>query len=272
MRKHILGGGLLLASSLLMGCPNPNTYGTPRTVQKGQISHTVALEGIYVTYDQTKIVTTRQADGTTTTTTTKQSDSAGLPMLPSYQLRYGITDNMDFGVGIKNFDSLQGDFKFNFLKSETVDLAIDPGLQYIGAFTKDGSAHLFWIHLPLLAGINLSDNFSITGSLGAVAGVVAGNVGTGSQSGAYSSGSAFLLRAGLGLNIRTSKDFALGPEVTVMRAFNDESALYFVGGLGFTFGKHQHFKDTAPPPGSAPPGAAPASAPNPPPPPAAVTQ
>jgi hypothetical protein len=265
----MLGGGLLLASSLLMGCPNPNTYGTPRTVQKGQISHTVALEGFYWTYDQ---VTTSTNTTTGQTTKTTESKSLGLPMLPSYQLRYGVTDNMDFGVGIKNFDSLQGDFKFNFLKSETLDLAIDPGLQYIGVFTGDGSAHLFWLHLPLLAGINLSETFSITGSVGAVGGLVAGNVGTSSQSGAYSSGSAFLFRAGLGLNIRTSKDFAIGPEVTVMRGFNDASALFFTGGLGFTFGKHQHFKDTAPPPGSAPPGAAPASAPNPPQPPAAVTQ
>ncbi len=267
MRKLMLGGGLLLASSLLMGCPNPNTYGTPRTVQKGQISHTVALEGAYWTYDKTTVTTNNG-----TTTTRKDSESLGFPMLPSYQLRYGVTDNMDFGVGIKNFDSLQADFKFNFLRSDTLDLAIDPGLQYIGVFTGDASAHLFWLHLPLLAGINLSDNFSVTASVGAVGGLIAGTAGTGSRDGAYS-GNAFLFRAGLGLNIRTSKDFAIGPEVTVMRAFNDASTLFFTGGLGFTFGKHQHFKDAAVPPGSVPPpGAAPASTPNPPPPPAAVTQ
>ncbi len=272
MRKLMLGGGLLAASSLLLGCPNPNTYGTPRTVQKGQISHTVALEGIYV-------------GGTTTTTTTnpdrsvttkKEDVGVGLPMLPSYQLRYGITDNLDFGVGIRNLSSLQGDLKFNFLRSELIDLAVAPGVQYFGIFTGDGTAHVFYMHLPALVGLNLSDNFSVVGSVGAVyaAALVSGT--RSDDRNGVTSASGFLLRGGLGLNIRASKEFAIQPEISLMRAFNDAEGMFVVGGLGFTFGKHQHFKDTAPPPGSAPPGAAPgaapASAPTPPPPPAAVTQ
>src|SRR6188768_1744011 len=38
-------GAICAVAALCTGCPNPNTYGTPRTTPVGKIQHNVAAEG-----------------------------------------------------------------------------------------------------------------------------------------------------------------------------------------------------------------------------------
>src|SRR5579863_9467795 len=105
---------------LLSGCPNPNTYTTPRTLDPGTLQWQVAAEVIGVTYN----TTTTDANGHATT----QSQTAVAPMVPSFGVRLGLIDGLDLGVRLQNLDSLAADAKIRLLKG-TFDLALDPGLQ-----------------------------------------------------------------------------------------------------------------------------------------------
>jgi hypothetical protein len=69
-------------SVVATGCPNPNTYTTPRTIGSGNISHSLAAEAWgFSVADST---------GTTTTTTTRT-----IPTFPTYTLRIGAGDGCD---------------------------------------------------------------------------------------------------------------------------------------------------------------------------------
>jgi hypothetical protein len=230
MRSLYVSASTIACAGLMLGCPNPNTYGTPRTIPKGAITHTLALEGVYISSKAPAV-------------------SLGLPTLPSYHLRYGVSDNIDIGASVRNLSTLGADMKWNFVRGD-FDLALNPGLQYVGIASDKGSAHIFYLHAPVLAGFNLSDDFSIVANLGIV-GAVGAVTGTISGNNGASAGTGLLGRAGFGLNIRTSKDFAIQPEVSFMRRFDDSNAIFGVFGLGFTFGKHGHQK-TMPAPLPAP--------------------
>jgi hypothetical protein len=245
----------------LAGCPNPNTYGTPRTTPKGEMSHTVAVEGVYIG-GETKKTNVSGSGATATTTTTTESVGVGLPTLPTYQLRYGVSDEVDFGVAVRNLSSLGADVKWNFVRG-SVDLAIAPGVQWFGVFTGKESVQIFYIHAPLLVGLNLSDSFSFVLSPGFVYAAAIGNFtssGTGADRNAVITSGGALARFGLGLNIRPSKKFHIQPEVTGMRAFNDAEGLFLMFGLGFNFGHLPQYDDLDDEPkSSAPPAAAPAA-------------
>ena len=58
-----------VAALALMGCPSPSIYGTARTIPRGQIQQTVAVEGL----------------GATTS-----GASGFVPTLPTYQFRIGL--------------------------------------------------------------------------------------------------------------------------------------------------------------------------------------
>jgi hypothetical protein len=236
----MLAGLLGLCMVMLTGCPNPNIYGTPRTTPKGEISHTVAAEAISF-QGESESTTTTTINGQTTTTKTKEQVSVTLPVFPTYQLRYGVAEEVDLGFSVRNGSSLGADVKYNPVKSKSFDLAIDPGFQFFrisssGAEGTSASVTVAYLHLPLLLGVNLSESTSFVFTPGGVVVLASGSAsGSGSDSAASSSG--FLARMGVGLNIRISKGFALQPEVTAMRQLQDTSATLYMAGLGFNFGK-----------------------------------
>jgi hypothetical protein len=203
-------GAVFAIAASLLGCPSPNTYGTPRTVAPGEISHTVAVEGIHV------------ADSNMT-----------LPTLPTVQLRVGLADRVDLGVRVSNLSSVGADVKWNFVRSRSFDLAVDPGLQ-AGLFpvpsssARDSLLFIAYGHVPLIAGINFSESASLVVSGGAIF----ASAGRGSSSNDAGSGA----RAGIGLNLRPSKKFAIQPEITALRFFNETPGLVVVFGVGFNFG------------------------------------
>lgn len=237
MRTHLLV--LTAAAGLLVGCPNPNTYGTPRTIEPGRISHTAAVEGW----------------GATGTASNGATVGGFIPTFPTYQLRVGVADAVDIGGRIANLSSLGADVKINPVRGK-FDLAIDPAFQWFTISTSAGttsgnsassSLKVFYLHLPLLLGFNLSDSFSIVLSPGVMWSVVNGtsSSGTDKSTDAAATTKGAFARFGLGLDVRITRGFALHPEVTALRNLQGDEGkvtIYMIG-LGFNFGALPDFSD-----------------------------
>ena len=238
-----------------LGCPNPNTYTTPRTVGSGNFSHSIAAEGWGFSVPST------DSTGTTTTVT------GTIPTFPTYTLRIGIGDRAEIGARIANMSSLGMDFKFNFIRSPLFDLAIDPAAQVFAIGTTDStgdsaSVRVVYLHAPVLLGINLARSFSLVLSPGVTYGIVSGTVSTTDGQDSASATTGALGRFGVGFNIRVSDGFALHPEVTFLRTFKSEATMMYMVGIGFNFGTLPRYDDVGggaspPPPGEPPPGAPP---------------
>ncbi len=213
----LLGGVSALA---LTGCPSPSIYGTARTVPRGQMQQSIAVEGIGAT---------------------SSGASAFLPTLPTYQFRLGLADNVDLGLRVANLSSLGGDVKINLLRGN-FDLAVDPGIQGIYAGAGDASVGLLWMHLPVILGFNLTQNFSIIATPGISYGAYfAGDSSVRGDRTTYSTGG-FAGRFGVGFNLRVNNTFSVQPEVTALFNTSTESVLY-TAGVGFQFGAHPDFSD-----------------------------
>jgi hypothetical protein len=239
MKKHVSFGirlGALGAlAALCTGCPNPNTYGTPRTTPVGRVQHTIAAEGIGLSWDQP--VTTSNG---TTTNTTEVSENATLPNFPSYQLRIGVAEELDVGVKLLNMSSIGADVKWNFIKSDSFDMAVVPGFQVFHFSVNDNGYTQFYGNLPLLFGINVGDSVTFVPSAGVTYSLGSATVDTDSDSSsnAYSNGGIWL-RGGIGFNFRISPKFAMHPEITFLKNLpsdNEVDTLLYVFGLGFNFG------------------------------------
>ncbi|MDW8247731.1 MAG: hypothetical protein RMJ98_00320 [Myxococcales bacterium] len=227
---------------LLTGCPNPNVYGTPRTTAKGEISHTVAAEALSIRGESTMTSTTTDASGQPVTRTTKEDVSVTVPTFPTYQIRYGVGDEVDLGFSVRNLSSLGADVKYNPVRGKSLDLAIDPGFQFfrLSSTASDGSSasvNVAYLHLPLLLGLNLGSSATLVLTPGGVVALASGSASNTSGRDSVASSSGFLARFGLGLNLRISPSFALQPEVTAMRQLSDTKGTIFLAGLGFNFGK-----------------------------------
>ncbi len=239
MQRAVKGFGYVLGLSWLFtltGCPNPNIYGTPRTTPAGKISHSIAAEAIGY-----------------------KSDSGGgtLPTMPTYTLRIGATDNLDIGVRISNSSTLGFDGKFNFLKTRSFDMAVDPGAQFFyfsssdTSGTSSSSATIMgtYLHLPLLFGVNLGSSVTLMPTAGIMYGMMSGSSTTSSSSGSDSvkadSNLGLIGRFGLGVNLRILNGFAMQPEFTVMKFFKDDASGYlYLAGLGFNFGALPGYEDS----------------------------
>lgn len=230
-------GAIGVAAALCTGCPNPQTYGTPRTTPVGKVQHTMAAEGFGFNI---KYPDVKAADGTTIT---RPSDSGTLPNLPTYQLRVGVADTVDVGVRVANMTSLGADVKWNFIKGDTFDMAAVPGFQVFHIGSSGGGATAgytqFYAHLPLVFGINVSDAVTIVPTAGVTYGVNSATVVSDDGSSAASSVDGLMLRGGLGFNFRVSPKFAIQPEITMLKFLNkaeDASVTLFLFGVGFNFG------------------------------------
>ncbi|WP_438028202.1 hypothetical protein [Sorangium sp. So ce233] len=227
---------VLLVGSLLCGCPNPNSYGTPRTVAPGKVAHSVSLES----YGFIAPVEDIEVDPNTgETTPTRRTASGFLPTLPSYQLRAGLTDMLDIGAHLHNLSSFGVDFKVNPVRG-IFDLAVDPGLQYFYVASNDASVHVLYLHAPVMLGVNPADWFSIVVTPGVTYGLASGDIAGDDEAAAASDG--LLLRGGLGFQFRTSDSFAIHPEITMMKSVEGPGLIYNFG-IGFNFGALPSYKD-----------------------------
>lgn len=226
------------------GCPSPNVYGTPRTVPKGKVSHTVAAESVVYDanlnedYDEYEQVAGMDQD-------------LAVPTLPTYLLRIGVAERLDFGLRVANASSVGLDMKWNLLRSPGFDVAIDPMLQW--AFGID----VTHVHLPVLLGFNASESFSVVLTPGVMYGHSSEIEEIDSDVARLMSADGLSARVGLGFNVRPSPRFAIQPELTFLRSIQpredsafDELFVYVIG-VGFSFGNLPDFADVdpnAPPP------------------------
>jgi hypothetical protein len=237
-------GVLVVFAVFVAGCPNPNTYGVPRTTPPGKVSHSLALEAFNVS-----AVTARSTGGRVQT----ERNSATFPHLPSYLLRIGLDDRVDLGLRVANLSTLGADVKWNFIRTSAFDLAVDPGVQLAyyslnaAGTNASGSESIFLynLHAPLLFGINAGD-VTFVPSAGVMFGGTSQNVTTTTDRDATDTAigtQTFYLRAGLGVNVRVSRGFALHPEVTVLRGFTVIEPMFVTFGVGFNFGALPRYGD-----------------------------
>ncbi|WP_437899027.1 hypothetical protein [Sorangium sp. So ce124] len=227
---------VLLFGALLSGCPNPNSYGTPRTVAPGKIAHSVSLESFGYIGETAELVEnpdTGQAEPRTRTI------SGFLPTLPSYQLRAGLTDILDLGAHVHNLSSFGVDLKVNPVRG-VFDLAVDPGVQYFYLSSNDASVHIVYLHAPVMLGVNPADWFSIVLTPGVTYGLASGDITDDNE--AASTADGLLLRGSLGFQFRTSESFAIHPELTMMKSLEGPGVVYNFG-IGFNFGALPSYKD-----------------------------
>ena len=246
--------GLVLS---LSGCPNPNMYTTPRTLDPGTVQWQVAPEVIGVSYN----ATTTDVNGNPVT----QNVSAALPMVPSFGARVGVADGFDVGVRLQNLDSLAADFKIRLYKS-MFDVAVDPGLQGFYASTNNNGFGVVYFHVPVLLGLNFSDKVSLVLTPGFVYSVATASVNNGSGVQGAATATGVMGRLGLGFDFRIGKKFAIHPELTFMKQFTGNGdALLWIGGIGFNIGAQPDYSDLAsgegPPPAPPAPAAQPAQPP-----------
>jgi hypothetical protein len=242
----------LLAALLLAGCPNPNLYTTPRTLDPGKVQWQVAPEFIVVNHApiaQDLLVPNAQ------------NETSSSPMPPSWGVRIGVLNGFEIGAREQNWDALAVDAKIRLFKSRELDVALDPGVQAV--LSRDGLPLYF--HAPVLLGINFSENFSIVLSPGfAYTGATGGLTGAGNGTELATTVTGPMGAMGLGFDFRISHRFAIHPEVTFVKPF-DMNLLMAVVGIGFNIGGQPDYSDLADAPEApaAPvqPPAAPVSAP-----------
>ncbi len=228
--------GLFLA---LSGCPNPNTYTTPRTLDPGTVQSQVAGEGMGVDY--------KVSHGSTDSSGNpiKTDVLAGLPMLPTLGVRFGVAEGLEIGLRLPNGEPFAIDTKIRLLKGP-LDVALDPGLQLYLASVNNNSFAALYLHAPVLLGFNLSRNVSLVLSPGLA---YAENTGTNVYAtgvAGSSTAAGFMARLGVGFDFRVNRRFAVHPEVTLMRQFTgSEDLLLCVGGIGFNFGAQPDYSDLA---------------------------
>jgi hypothetical protein len=251
--------GFLAASALvLLGCPNPNTYTTPRTIGSGHFQHSLAGEawGFYIPAS-----TTTSTYGSTTT----DKLSGTFPTAPTYTLRIGLGDDWEIGARISNMTSLGADVKWNLFKSSGLDLALDPAFQVFALTASDNgmseTVTVSYLHVPLLIGLNVSRTVTLVFTPGVTWGFASGSL-SGSSSGTdqASATTGAIGRFGLGADFRIMPGFALHPEITFLRGLGSDNTLIYMAGLGFNFGAMPNYDDVGggpapiPPPSSPPPG------------------
>lgn len=234
-------GVLSLAALLLCGCPNPNTYTTPRTLDPGKWQFTVAPEALGFSYNGY----TATSNGVSTPV---GGGSGFSPMIPSFIARVGLADGFDLGIHASNLDSLGLDGKIRLLKG-TFDLALDPGLQgyyySFGSGSGSDSIGVVYLHAPVMLGLNLSRDVSLVVTPGVTYGLATASVASSTAIQNASGTSGIIARGSLGLDIRVNPKLALHPEVTVLKSFQDAQTLLYVLGFGINFGAQPDYSDLA---------------------------
>jgi hypothetical protein len=233
-RVVVLGGALVCLS----GCPNPNAYTVPRTLDPGDVQILFAAEA----YGFTDKVTTSSTTGTSTSRV-----SGATPLFPTIGIRYGLIEGLDVGARIENFETLAGDLKIRLMRGR-FDVAVDPGLQALVqvATRPDGSTRnsgLFYLHTPLLLGWNVNDETTIVASPGLAYSIATAPFTTGNSTEHAGAQTEVLARLGLGIDVRTSDTVSIHPEVTCMRGFTSQESFLCVAGLGLNVGAQPNYDD-----------------------------
>jgi hypothetical protein len=200
-------GQVVLCFAVLAGCASPGLYSTARTTPKGAWSGTVAAEVSVLQYRNPNDNRLR-------------SHNAIVP--PTLEFRYGVTDDIDVAIRAPHLMTLGGDAKWNFFKSEYVDVAVAGR----AIFWYPGMLHAI---VPVIFDLNLSESITVVAHGG-------GGLAIGStdreirinQSVLIYAGA--LADAGLGINIKLTDATALHVEGACLFSVpSDDAKLCAVG-------------------------------------------
>lgn len=220
---------------LICGCPDPNTYTVPRTLGASEWQANFSPEVFGFHY--------RQSSG---------SVWGATPTGPSAGFRYGVSERIDVGARLSSMGSPQVDGKIQVVRG-IVDVALDPGAQLLYVLvSRDSSGNtngaqwngaVLELYGPVLLGLNLSSSLTLVASPGIGYALRTPLVGSSSHSVIAAQAAGFMGRLGFGVDIRTSERFALHPEVTVMRVFDEAQSVIAVVGLGLIIGAMPDYSD-----------------------------
>jgi hypothetical protein len=208
-------GGLLAVTA---GCAAPNLYTTPRSIPAGEHVGFVAPQLV------------QRPD---------EVDAAGNEVSFHYAAlfggRVGLWKRVDVGART-NLGSAAFDVKWNAIRGERFDLALDLGVQFLPT-TR-------YLDLPVLLGINVSDSISILPSTGLTLGqghepdLQHGATYIDSSEEEPPAAGRLFLRAGLALQLRFTPRFAVQPELTYLALSERGTPThdFLTAGLGFCFG------------------------------------
>jgi len=218
-------------SVFLCGCPNPNTYTVPRTLDPGELQATLSPELFGFHY--------KSNTGSVTGIT---------PTAPSFGMRYGLSDGVELGGRLSGMASPVVDGKIQLARG-VIDVAIDPGAQLLYLYVNGSTETEFLLNLygPVLVGINLSPSITLVATPGVGYGLATSHLTRSSSNAEIAAGAAgFMGRIGFGVDIRTGRRFAVHPEVTVMRVFDGAQTFMGILGVGLNMGAMPNYSDLEP--------------------------
>ncbi len=227
MNKHFVTLALaLIGAALLAGCPASMNWTTARTLPRGTVQHTIGVEeiGIIVDHDTRAGCTVTATDACTYSGV----GFLGIPF-PAYQVRFGLADWGDLGLKVSATGLMSTDFKIQFLRSDALDLAVDPGIAW-GYFVT-------YLQLPFLASLNLGQMATLTLGPRVTYMLTTASIDTDSY---YADG--LLVGGMINFQIRPTPTFAITPGVDLQRLIrvngtSGDSGFWFVSfGIGFSFG------------------------------------
>jgi hypothetical protein len=219
MRNRSLILSLALVSlAVTTGCPSITSMHTARPIGPGdfELQAVPVIEGV-------------GGGGT---------DFAGWPWF-EFGMRYGINDNMDFGVRYIPPLQVSGDINIAFINTGSFALSIDPTIQPWGVFAGDAESDadagvfMVWAYLPLLMDVVGTETFALTLNIKPALLYASATADSGGDR-QFVSGVSYYLGGGAGIKIMFTDTFGIMPEFDVLYAFDSE-AYWFTAGLGFLF-------------------------------------
>ncbi|HEU4537114.1 MAG TPA: hypothetical protein VFS00_23495 [Polyangiaceae bacterium] len=119
---------LAATAAFATGCMSASAYTVPRAIEPGKVTVGVAPEVTFVS---------DKREGENGLPDRKDTRLAYLAVPPTVAVRVGLGADVDLGLALRSGFVPGVDVKYNFYKSESLDLAVRPGLQ---GFATPGDA------------------------------------------------------------------------------------------------------------------------------------
>lgn len=212
----------LISLAVATGCPSITSMHTARPIGPGDFE----LQAVPV------------IEGVGGGDTGSSSNVVGWPWF-EFGMRYGINENMDFGVRYIPPLQVSGDVNIAFVNTGSFALSIDPTIQPWGVFGADSDSgsdagvFMVWAYLPLMMDVVGTETFALTLNIKPALLYASATADSGGDR-QFVSGVSYFLGGGAGIKIMFTDTFGIMPEFDVLYGFEGE-AYWFTAGLGFLF-------------------------------------
>lgn len=197
---------LLLVVSVFAASCTPVAFRPARTVQAGELEHTLGMTGFSSPGVYDKRIAVPGA---------------------SYALRYGASSQVDLGIGAATPGALTLDATVQLVRGSTLDLALGP------SFAWDFFEGIPAAGMPVFVDLNLGSAASFVAYAGPVA--VLGYASSGDRS------LGLLYQAGAGFDLRLRSGVSLRPHAGILDTLPGKGDWLGFAGLGIAFGGGRGF-------------------------------